>query len=136
MPVKPGFTNFYLYTALDPKTGENFTLEIPCVNTNCMNVFLQEFSQEYAHAEIILVMDGAGWHKSKNLQVPRNIDIIHLPPYSPELNPVERFWQNIKQNTIRNKLYKTLALLKDAVTQFLNSIRIEQIKSLCAVSYL
>ena len=98
--VKLGFKNFYLYSAVETKTGEYFTLEIPYVNTNCMNVFLEEMSKQYAGDEIILVMDGAGWHKSKNLQVPENIEIILLPPYSPELNPVERFWQNIKKNTI------------------------------------
>jgi transposase len=72
-----------------------------------MNVFLKEMSKEYAGDKIVLVMDWAGWHKAKNLQVPDNIEIILLPPYSPELNPVERFWQHIKQNTIKNKIYKT-----------------------------
>ena len=134
--VKLGFANFYLYTALEPKSGESFTLEIPYVNTDCMSVFLQELSKEYAGDELILVMDGAGWHKSKNLQVPDNIEIIILPPYSPELNPVERFWQNIKQNTIKNKIYKTINALKNTVAKFLNSISKDKIKSLCNVVYL
>jgi len=73
-----------------------------------MNVFLNEISKTYANKEIVLVMDGAGWHKSKDLQVPDNIEIIILPPYSPELNPVERFWQHIKRYTIRNKIYKNI----------------------------
>lgn len=101
-----------------------------------MNVFLAEMSKEYAGEEIILVMDGAGWHKAKTLQVPENIEIILLPPYSPELNPVERFWQHIKQNTIKNKIYKTLKELKNAVANFLNSLTAEAIKSICAISYL
>ena len=134
--VKLGFANFYLYSAVEPKTGEHFTLEIPYVNTNYMNVFLEEFSKQYAGEDIILVMDGAGWHKSKNLQVPDNIEIIFLPPYSPELNPVERFWQNIKQNTIKNKVYKTLTSLKNSVANFLNSMTPDKIMSICTTDYL
>jgi putative transposase len=134
--VKQGFANFYLYSAIDPETGDSFTLEIPYVNTNCMNVFLEEMSKEYADEKIILVMDGAGWHKSKNLQVPDNIEIILLPPYSPELNPVERFWQHIKQNTIRNKIYKTLGTLKDEVAKFLNKITPQEITTICSASYM
>ena len=101
-----------------------------------MNAFLEEMSKFYAGDEIILVMDGAGWHKAKNLQVPDNIEIIVLPPYSPELNPVERFWQHIKQNTIKNKIYKTLTALKDAVAKFLNSMSSGEISSVCAAGYL
>lgn len=131
-----GFANFYLYSAIEPGTGENFTLEIPNVNVICMNIFLEEFAKEYPKEEIILVMDGAGWHKSKDLQVPDNIEIILLPPYSPELNPVERFWQCIKQNTIKNKVYPTLDALKKTVAKCLNFMEITAIQSLCAVKYL
>lgn len=101
-----------------------------------MNVFLEEMGKLYAGDKIILVMDGAGWHKAKNLQVPENIEIMLLPPYSPELNPVERFWQHIKQNTIKNKIYKTLSSLKDAVAKFLNSMSLDEISSVCAAGYL
>lgn len=134
--VKQGFANFYLYSAIDPESGDFFTLEIPYVNTNCMNIFLLEMSKEYADEKIILVMDGAGWHKAKNLQVPDNIEIIILPPYSPELNPVERFWQHIKQNTIKNQIYTSIKELKNSLQKFLNSITKETVKSLCAVSYI
>lgn len=134
--VKQGFANFYLYSAIDPKTGANFTLEIPYVNSDCMNIFLTEMSKEYAEEKIVLVMDGAGWHKAKTLQVPDNIEIIILSPYSPELNPVERFWQHVKQNTIRNQIYKSLKELKDAVVDFLRSLKAESVKSICAISYL
>ena len=127
---------FIYMSCVEQKTGEHFSLEIPYVNTNCMNAFLEEMSKFYAGDEIILVMDGAGWHKAKNLQVPDNIEIIVLPPYSPELNPVERFWQHIKQNTIKNQIYKTLNALKDAVAKFLNSMSSEEISSVCNSGYL
>lgn len=101
-----------------------------------MNIFLEEFAKVYPDDEIMLVMDGAGWHKSKDLQVPKNIEIIMLPPYSPELNPVERFWQSIKQNTLKNKVYATLSALKQAVAKFLNAMKKTEIQSLCAANYL
>lgn len=94
--VKLGFKNFYLYSAVESSTGEHCTLEIPYVNTGCLNVFLEEFSKTYPKDEILLVMDGAGWHRSKDLIIPANIEIVYLPPYSPELNPVERFWGTSK----------------------------------------
>ena len=100
-----------------------------------MNVFLEEFAKQYVGHKIVLVMDGAGWHKAKNLQVPDNIEIILLPPYSPELNPVERFWQHIKQNTIKNKVYKTMNTLKDAVAKFLNQITLQEAMSICSADY-
>jgi transposase len=55
-----------------------------------MNIYLDELSKAFADSNIILIMDQAGWHKSQRLQVPDNIQIKFLPPYSPELNPVER----------------------------------------------
>ena len=88
--VKLGFKNFYVYGAVEPSSGDGFSLILPKVNTECMNLFLQEMANTYKEEKILLVMDGAGWHKSVKLIVPVNIKIIYLPPYSPELNPVER----------------------------------------------
>jgi transposase len=136
MSVKLGFKNFYLYSAVESSTGEHFTLEIPYVNTGCLNVFLEEFSKTYPKDEILLVMDGAGWHRSKDLIIPANIEIVYLPPYSPELNPVERFWGHIKRYTIRNIIHKTLASIQHVVTKFLCALTNASIKSLCAANYL
>ena len=136
MLVKLGFKNFYLYSAVEVGTGEHFTLEIPQVNTVCFNIFLQEFSKDYPDDKILLVMDGAGWHKSKKLEVPANIEIVYLPPYSPELNPVERLWAYIKRWTIRNKIYTTLSALQKAVGEFTISLSQELVQSLCSINYL
>jgi len=77
-----------------------------------MNVFLEELAEEIKE-DFILIMDGAGWHKSKDLIIPENIQIEILPPYCPELNLVERFWKHIKDNTIKNKVFETLEMLED-----------------------
>jgi len=135
MPVKLGFKNFYLYSAVEPRTGENFTLEISHVNTKCLSVFLKELAKTCPDDEIILVMDGAGWHRSKDLLIPPSIDIVYLPPYSPELNPVERFWEHIKRYTLRNQVYLTLNALKERVANFLNALDKTAVQSICAAKY-
>jgi transposase len=136
MPIKLGFKNFYLYSAVELGTGDHFTLEIPYVNADCLNIFLEELSKSYPNDTLLLIMDGSGWHKSKKLMQPANIEIIYLPAYSPELNPVERFWEHIKRYTIRNKIYLTLSSLKDAVAHFINALPQEEIKTLCSANYL
>lgn len=101
-----------------------------------MNIFFEEMAQAIGDKEIIFVMDGAGWHKSKELKIPSNFNIIFLPPYSPELNPVERLWLHIKQNTIRNNIYHKLSALEDHVCKFINGLKSSQVASVCRVSYM
>ena len=136
MKIKLGYKNFYLYSAANPKTGEEFTLLLPNVNIDCMNVFLDEFVKFIKNREIVIVMDGAGWHKSDKLIFPRNIRIITQPPYSPELNPIERLWQHIKDHTIKNRIYKTLPELEDKVCAFIRTLNPKIIISVCRVSYI
>ena len=93
--IKLGFNNFYLYSAVNISTGKDVTLRAPSVNSDCMNIWLDQFSYFLNGEQAILVMDGAGWHKSKNLNIPSNLKIIFLPPYSPQLNP--HFYPQIKK---------------------------------------
>ena len=136
MKKKLGFKNFYLYTAVSPKTGKDFTLIAPNVNTDCMNVFLQQMSQWLGDQKAIIVLDQAGWHKSKTLLIPKNIMIIYLPPYSPELNPVERLWQYIKDNVLKNRIHESLDTLENDLCNFFNSITTATIRSVCYAPYM
>lgn len=68
---------------------------LPKANTDCMNAFIQELVKDFGSKKIILMLDSAGWHKSKDLLIPENITIVLIPPYSPELNLVERLWMYI-----------------------------------------
>jgi transposase len=129
--VKLGFKNFYLYSAVNPKTGKDFSLILPLVNTDCINVFLEEFSKELGQQKVLIIMDGAGWHKSKNLKIPSNIRIEILPPYCPELNPVERLWKYIKDNTIKNKVFSTLEELEIEICTFVKNLSREVILGIC-----
>jgi transposase len=101
-----------------------------------MNLYLQELSKQFADQRIALIMDQAGWHKSKELVIPDNICILYLPPYSPELNPVERLWLHIKQNILNNKIYDKIESLEDALCEFLCAMSKNVIKSVCNVNYL
>ena len=98
-------------------------------------MFLEEMSKDLGGKEVIMVMDGAGWHKSQDLKVPTNIQIVYLPPYSPELNPVERLWQYIKSNTIKNKIYENLSVLEEIICDFIKNFDRETIKSVCSFNY-
>ena len=80
-------------------------------------------------------MDGAGWHKSKALIVPTNIKILYLPPYSPELNPVEKLWQYMKSHIIKNKIYDNINDLEDAVCCFIRGFNSELIKKTCSTNH-
>ena len=133
--VKLGFQNFYVYSAVNVNSGTDFSLIAPAVNTVVMNIFLAEMSKHLGSAQAIVVMDCAGWHKSKELEVPANIQILYLPPYSPELNPVEKFWQYIKSHTIRNKIYDTLDDLEVAVSEFIKALDPASIKQTCSINH-
>ena len=83
----------YIFAAVEPATGADVALVLPEATTTTMRLFLAEFAAalpEDVHA--VLVLDGAGWHGARALTVPPNITLVPLPPYSPELNPVERIW--------------------------------------------
>ena len=98
----------YAYSAIEPKMGESVSLIFPYADTACMTLFLQELSERYPADEIVLVLDGAGWHRSGGLVVPANIRLVCLPPYSPQLNPVEQLWKGIRTRFFGNAYFETL----------------------------
>lgn len=70
-----------------------------------MNVFLERFATTLAQDEhAALVPDGAGWHTANDLKVPDNVTLVALPPYSPELNPVERVWLHLRERHLSHRL--------------------------------
>lgn len=97
-----------------------------------MQIFLDEFAKTL-NEEVLFVMDNASWHKG--LQVSEKIQFVYLPPYSPELNPVERLWQHIKSHVLKNKIYDTLENLEDSVCDFLGQLSTLTIRSVCNCNY-
>ncbi len=127
----------YLYAAVEPKTGASVALQAPHVNTGTMNVFLQMCSDELGPKDhAILIMDQAGWHKARKLVVPDNITILLLPPYSPELNPVERLWAYMRSHYLSNRAYENYKHLLDAGAAAWQKLTPELLRSVCACTYL
>jgi len=134
--IKMGFENFYVYSSVNADTGEMFSLLMPNVNTDCMNIFLAEFAIQLGKRHTFLIMDRAAWHKAKALVVPRNIHIVLLPPYSPELNPVEQLWRYMKSKIIKNRIYESLEELYSEVAALLNNLHPTLVSTVCAAKYL
>ncbi len=84
----------YIFGVVRPGRAVAAGLVLPFANTDAMNLHLAEIAGTIAHgAHAILVLDGAGWHKSNDVAVPENISLLILPPCARELNPVENVWQ-------------------------------------------
>lgn len=108
----------YVYAFVHPMTGKSFWLILPSVNTELMNMTLDEFSRHIDPQKkklIVLLMDGAGWHRSEALETPENIRIFPIPPYSPELQPVECGWPMLKES-VANGYYDDLDSLEASLS--------------------
>lgn len=133
--VKLGFQNFYLFSAVSVKSGKDVSYLMPSVNTQTMNAFLSRMSADLGERKAIVVMDCAGWHRSKALKIPENIEIVYLPPYSPELNPVEKLWQYIKSHTIKNKVYETIQDLETTICEFIKNLDPKALLVTCSINH-
>ena len=129
----------YAYTAVCPSTGHTCSIISPVNNTEAMNVFLDLLSIQNNGHNVILILDGAGWHTSHALHIPENICLLFLPPYSPELNPVEHIWDYIReQKGFNNCTFESISHVEDNLEAALKQISQETkiIKSLCNFSWL
>lgn len=130
----------YLYGAVEPATGESTALLAPYVNTPTMNVFLRMLSEDVRKRGpddvALVIMDQAGWHTSTTLEIPRNIQVLLLPPYSPELNPIENLWHWIKSHHTSNRAYSGYDELLDAVGDAWRSLTKKRLRSVCRCDYI
>ena len=127
----------YLFAAVHPQTGKSSALIAPSVNTDYMNHHLRFISEEAGEdTQVVLVLDQAGWHMSKALDVPQNITLLHLPPYSPELNPVERVWAYLKSHYLSNRVYEDYDDLFNTSTHAWNRLDEDRFRSLCKTDWI
>ena len=112
----------YVYAAVSPHDGVLDSLILPEVNAEAMSIFLEEVSNRHAEDFIIMVLDGAGWHRDKALKVPSNMKLIPLPPYSPQLNPIENIREEIREKWFSNKVFRDLDSVIDTLTEALLSL--------------
>ena len=115
----------YIFGAVCPARDLGVGLVLPEVNSEAMSLHLAEIAtyvRPGAHA--VITLDGAGWHQSGGrLRVPDNISLLPLPPYSPELNPVENIWQYLRQNYLANTIFNTDNDIVDACCRAWNALR-------------
>lgn len=125
----------YCYGLVEPMQGDRFFITAPQVNTLFFEYMLQEFSRHEPQVYKLIFLDRAGYHRAKALQVPANIRLVYLPSSNPELNPVERFWRDLKDKVaFRN--FKDEQELENWITQTTQRYSCEQIASLTGYSYI
>ena len=103
----------YAYGAVSIADGQWDSLILPNTNTQCMQIFLDEIAARYPADRIVMVFDGAGWHRCSDLVVPENMKFLPLPAYSPELNPVENIWEELREKWFHNKVFADLDALEE-----------------------
>ena len=114
----------YLFGAVCPARGTGAGLVLPLANGPAMTLHLAEISRLVAPgAHAVVTLDGAGWHQTGGkLRVPNNVSLLPLPPYSPELNPVENVWQFLRQNQLSNRVFEGYDAIVDACCTAWNAL--------------
>ena len=109
------FSSAYIFGAVCPAENKAAALVMPVCDTFAMNCHLAEISAQVgADAHGLVVIDGAGWHKSDDLIIPDNLTLLILPPYSPELNPAERIWRYLRSHWLSNRVFADIGDVMDA----------------------
>jgi transposase len=127
----------YVTAAVNPLTGASLGMITEEMDTLVMNDLLFNLSRklgERRHA--VLVWDGAGFHTSGKLDVPRNITLLPLPPYSPELNCIERVWQWMRSHHLSNRAYEDRDHIKQAIEDSCSRIGPARLRSICRTAWL
>ena len=107
------FLNAYIFGAVCPEKDKATAFIASVCNKEAMQIHLNIISKE-VEGHAVIILDGAGWHSAQSLIIPKNITLLPLPPYSPELNPQENFWQTIKSRSLSNRVFKSLEDIMDA----------------------
>jgi transposase len=126
---KHNFQNTYLYGSYSPIDGDAFVYELEHTTAKLFEDYLAKLSQHRTEQFKIVVIDNAAFHSTKNIEVPENIFLINIPPYTPELNPCEQVWAYIKQR-FKNQCFENLNKLKKWLYQMVNTMDKETVKSI------
>ena len=112
----------YAFAAVDPQTGKMTSAILPTANTDMMNIFLKQVSQEFADYFLVMQVDQAGWHRSGSLEIPENIRLLFQPPYSPETNPTEHIWEELREKYFANRIFPSLDHLQEQLCSALSEL--------------
>jgi len=128
----------YVIGAVCSETGQTIELRSPNINTDITNVFFKQFCKEAdPNVHVVMVWDRAGFHTSKELKIPDNVTIVPLPPYSPELNPVENLWHYFRSHYWSNRAYADYDDLRAAAVEGWQNAALnpDVVKSVCRAKY-
>jgi transposase len=139
-PVKIGYEFGYLYTAINPYSGDVFCLMLPSMSKECFAVFLQEFlrySQLQPAQQSLMILDGAGSHHADELPRQDWFELKHLPAAAPELNPVERFFKELRRD-LANQVFATIEEVQQRIINSLQRywLKPKDVSSLTRFPYL
>lgn len=136
LPQKQGFSNSYLYSAIAPYAGTDFHLiGLSCMDTSTEELFLRELKKKHPKQQVVVVVDNAPCHRPKVLHTIPGLTLIYLPPYSPELNPVERYFEELRRATA-NELFTTMTDLEKRLTDTINLWTKDKLKGLCGYPWI
>jgi len=121
----------YAFGAVDPIDGDGFYIIVPKCSTAWTNEFLAALSAAYKNDYLLVPTDNASWHKSQTLIIPDNITIFYLPAYTPEMNPIEQVWKEVRKDGFKNTLFDTLNKVTDKLSNSLMNLSKDVIKSIC-----
>lgn len=115
------FEYAYLFGAVCPATGATEALITPYVDKDIMTLHLEQISAKTeANRHAVVIMDGAGWHQASLVEEINNVSILKLPPYSPELNPIEQVWSWLRQHHLANRCFSGYEDIVDSCTHAWN----------------
>lgn len=128
----------YAYSAINPYEGDVFSLVLPYANTDCMQIFMNEFAKHVKGYPTLLIMDQASWHKTKVLDFNENIRLEYQPPYSPELNPVEHFWKYLRKKYMNNNCWESIEDVEKLLMKalYLSRTQKDEIRSMSLFSWM
>lgn len=112
----------YVYAAVSMALGRMTSLILPYANTDMMNPFLEEVSNDFKDYFVVMLVDGAGWHRSNDLKIPENIGLVQQPSHGPELNPVEHLWEELRENYLPSKAFESLDAVEEALCKGLTDL--------------
>ena len=128
----------YAYGAVCPQDGSFTSLILPDMRTECLNIFLAELSSRYPENHLLVVLDGASSHRSGELHLPPHMSLLPLPPYSPELNPQENVWGQIKEEGFYNRIFNSLDAVEAQLVKVLRLFeqQTERLKKLTSFDWI
>lgn len=133
--VQHTFEWFYVYGAVAPATGERFFLELPYLNADTFQIFIDAFAHAFPDSFNILLLDNSGAHTAQRIRWPDNVRYVWLPPYCPELNPIERVWRDLKDDLAWQQ-FANLDAQQEYVGDLLRAYEAPTLQALTGYTYL